>query len=348
MPEILIDIRNKIPTLIHPAEIVTDNTDYTVRFTWDEEWETAGIIKTVFFVSATGENMPVVMEGNTCDVPMITAWRALYIGVQAGELHTTRPCAIRVAPSIARQIGDPVTPEEFDKWTQIMERLLSPVDKTAAMTQPVGKDADGKLWTAPTGGGGGGTGDHTELTNRDAPNQHPISAVTGLEDALDGKQPSGDYLTEEADPTVPAWAKQQSKPTYTAQEVGALPADTPIPSAVTESTVAGWGFTKNTGTYIKPADGIPESDLVEAVRQAIALARTALQEHQSLATYRTASAQDTIDAGKQPLINDLTAIRSGASAGAAAVQPGDDVSSLNNDAGYLTLATLPTYTGEVI
>lgn len=35
--------------------------------------------------------------------------------------------------------------------------VVDPVDKTAAMTQPVGKDADGKLWTAPTGGGGGGT-----------------------------------------------------------------------------------------------------------------------------------------------------------------------------------------------
>ena len=38
------------------------------------------------------------------------------------------------------------------------------------------------------------------------------------------------YLTEhpvkEADPTVPAWAKEDSKPTYTAAEVGALSADT--------------------------------------------------------------------------------------------------------------------------
>lgn len=34
-----------------------------------------------------------------------------------------------------------------------------------------------------------------------------------------------------------------------------------IPAAVTESTVSGWGFTKNSGTYSKPADGIPASDL---------------------------------------------------------------------------------------
>lgn len=41
------------------------------------------------------------------------------------------------------------------------------------------------------------------------------------------------YLAEnpikESDPTVPAWAKQLEKPSYTAQEVGALPADTKIP-----------------------------------------------------------------------------------------------------------------------
>lgn len=40
------------------------------------------------------------------------------------------------------------------------------------------------------------------------------------------------YLTSytETDPTVPAWAKEENKPTYTASEVGALPADTVIPS----------------------------------------------------------------------------------------------------------------------
>lgn len=38
-----------------------------------------------------------------------------------------------------------------------------------------------------------------------------------------------------------------------------------IPSAVTESTVSGWGFTKNTGTYSKPSTGIPASDLASGV-----------------------------------------------------------------------------------
>lgn len=38
----------------------------------------------------------------------------------------------------------------------------------------------------------------------------------------------------ESDPTVPAWAKQSTKPSYTASEVGALPSTTSIPSTLAE------------------------------------------------------------------------------------------------------------------
>lgn len=44
---------------------------------------------------------------------------------------------------------------------------------------------------------GGSTSDHTKLKNRDADNQHPMSAITGLTDALAGKQPTGNYLTQD-------------------------------------------------------------------------------------------------------------------------------------------------------
>ena len=43
---------------------------------------------------------------------------------------------------------------------------------------------------------GGGTTDHSQLINRDLADQHPMSAITGLEDALDGKQVAGNYLTD--------------------------------------------------------------------------------------------------------------------------------------------------------
>ncbi len=50
-----------------------------------------------------------------------------------------------------------------------------------------------------------------------------------------------------------------------------------IPSAVTESTVSGWGFTKNTGTYSKPSGGIPATDLAAAVQTSLGKADSALQ-----------------------------------------------------------------------
>ena len=51
-----------------------------------------------------------------------------------------------------------------------------------------------------------------------------------------GGSGGGGGITEEKDPTVSAWAKQPQKPTYTAQEVGAMPAGTKIPGKTSELT----------------------------------------------------------------------------------------------------------------
>lgn len=50
------------------------------------------------------------------------------------------------------------------------------------------------------------------------------------------------------------------------------------------------------GTYSKPSGGIPKTDLASAVQTSLSKADSALQAVPS--TYRTASAQDTIDTGK--------------------------------------------------
>ena len=56
--------------------------------------------------------------------------------------------------------------------------------------------------------------------------------VNGVEKSIVNKT----VEIEESDPTVPDWAKQPNKPTYTAQEVGALPSDTMIPTKVSDLT----------------------------------------------------------------------------------------------------------------
>ena len=64
----------------------------------------------------------------------------------------------------------------------------------------------------PAGGGGtGGTSDHSALYNRDKADQHPMSAVTGLVEALNGKQPTGDYLTQDNLQSATNAALEQAK-----------------------------------------------------------------------------------------------------------------------------------------
>lgn len=49
------------------------------------------------------------------------------------------------------------------------------------------------------GGGGGGTTDHSQLTNRDAEDQHPIGAITGLTEDLASKQEQIDAIVSKSD-----------------------------------------------------------------------------------------------------------------------------------------------------
>jgi hypothetical protein len=87
--------------------------------------------------------------------------------------------------------------------------------------------------------------EHTKLAGIDPSTYATKTEVNAKQDAINDLDAirSGAALgatalqsfTEE-DPTVPNWAKRSSKPTYTAQEVGALPASTTIPSKTSDLT----------------------------------------------------------------------------------------------------------------
>lgn len=86
---------------------------------------------------------------------------------------------------------------------------------------------------------------------------------------------SGSYDDLSDKPTIPA---EQVNADWNAMSGKAQILNKPtIPAAVTESTVSGWGFTKNTGTYSKPSSGIPKSDLASAVQTSLGKADTAVQ-----------------------------------------------------------------------
>lgn len=102
----------------------------------------------------------------------------------------------------------------------------------------------------------------------------------GTDGQVLSKKSATDYDTEWVNPPAAGVNSVNGKTgdvKLGASDVGALPDDTVIPDAVTEQTVSGWGFTKNTGTYSKPSGGIPSTDLSSDVQTSLGKADTALQ-----------------------------------------------------------------------
>ena len=99
-------------------------------------------------------------------------------------------------------------------------------------------------------------------------------ALSNKVDKIDGKGLSTNDFTDEyrskigsalqsyteTDPTVPTWAKAATKPTYTAEEVGALPADTKILPAVTANDAGKFMRVSSAGKWI--AEAVPRVEEV--------------------------------------------------------------------------------------
>lgn len=128
-------------------------------------------------------------------------------------------------------------------------------------------------------------------------------------------------LQLESDPTVPAWAKQPEKPSYTAAEVGALPAgtayQTPLTADVdylTPSTAVNTYQPK--GTYLTEHQSLEGYAKISDI-PAVPTVPTNVSAFENDAGYLT---QHQDISGKQDVISDLETIRDGAAKGATALQ----------------------------
>lgn len=101
---------------------------------------------------------------------------------------------------------------------------------------------DNRVTALEQGGGGGGGGGGGDVNVIEAVSFNGVNVPPDANKRVS---------MNESDPTVPAWAKAATKPTYTAQEVGAIPqraidADiTQADNAIPEGTIA-----RGTGLYI--------------------------------------------------------------------------------------------------
>lgn len=148
-----ITVRSRVPTITEGEEVISHNSDYVIEFDFDEEW--TDNYKTVYFVCEDGSHQPVVINGNTCPVPMLGGERRrIFVGVQAGSiekpsvLKTTCPCCLKVRDSIADLLGQPIPDPTPDVYQQIMA-LLEDIKQGEVSPEDIQKAVDNYLTENP-------------------------------------------------------------------------------------------------------------------------------------------------------------------------------------------------------
>ena len=124
MPTIDIIIRNKTASAVNPPCIVCGNSDYNVKFNFDEEWQAHNNKIGVFAYNRCGEwrSENVLFEGDTCPVPALHGVRSVWIGVTAGDVRTSTPADVPCRMG-ATDFSDTTEKPSADIWGQILDKL---------------------------------------------------------------------------------------------------------------------------------------------------------------------------------------------------------------------------------
>lgn len=138
MPDIKVTVRNKI-AVGDGTEIVCGNSDYTVIFDLDAEWDSFDS-KTMRVRFTDNTYADVIFTGTSCALPIFNNSVGIDIGVYAGNLRTTSPASFDCIKSILCGIGSPVSPDPIVD-TKIIELIEN---------KP-GEKCEGKTFSIPTG-----------------------------------------------------------------------------------------------------------------------------------------------------------------------------------------------------
>lgn len=162
-----------------------------VKFEFSNEWH--GLAKTAVF-RAGGKSAGLILdETGACSVPWEVLEKpglTLYAGV-----YGTRG-ADTVLPTIWAGIGQiqegvtiaeaarPPAPGAYEQVLAALEDKADGILLDGPELQLLSGDYPLSSVILPTGGGEGGVSDHRQLAGRDAANQHPMDAISGLSEAI--------------------------------------------------------------------------------------------------------------------------------------------------------------------
>lgn len=190
MHYINITVREKSARADDRARIVCGNSDYSVRFDFDEEWE-AYDLKTARFITEGGFFTDVQFTGSDCAVPVLTGTRTLLVGVFAGDVRTTTPAYIPAIPCITDTGGIPAAPPP-DVYAQLMNRFAALEAPAAVLYTEQKLTNEQKAQARKNIGAGTGSGEVTSTAIETALGYKPVNAFyVTVTPASSGDQTTG-------------------------------------------------------------------------------------------------------------------------------------------------------------
>lgn len=138
MPEIHVNVREKIAQTVGAPEIVCGNSDYIAVFDLDSEWDDYDL-KTAHFKWVdvrSGKMMEyeLTFSGTLCSIPAIYGTHLLLIGIYAGNIRTTTaakvPCIRCITDDGSGESGHPAPQPD------IYEQLLEAIEQIEPQPQP--------------------------------------------------------------------------------------------------------------------------------------------------------------------------------------------------------------------
>lgn len=127
MPDTIISvsIKDRYALTEGSPVLVCGNSDYFIKFSFDEEWDAYEAKTARFIYTRAGKvrYQDIVFTGDTVQVPVLSMVRAVQVGVFAGNLRTTTPARIPCRFSVRCGTGEPEepTPSQYDQIMTLLE-----------------------------------------------------------------------------------------------------------------------------------------------------------------------------------------------------------------------------------
>lgn len=182
---------NKNQLIVRKREPVTSGSVnvYTARFEFSPDW--AGLTRKAVFKAGKESCAVLLDESGECAVPwevLGSHGQPLMAGVFGAADETALPTTWASLGVILEgvTVGQDARPPTPGAWEQELSRKGDKLWYDGLNLSLMSGDKPLSTVQIAGGGGEGGVSDHRLLSGRDAEKQHPITAIDGLEEALNG------------------------------------------------------------------------------------------------------------------------------------------------------------------